>query len=195
MIEKKEHLALIDMDGTVADFDGAMKADLESLRSPGEDPTLDEQAYEDIPHIQARRRLIKLTPGFWRNLKPIKLGFEVVDVLRVVGFEMHVLTKGPIRTPSAWEEKVEWVKQHLPDTPITITMKKQLVYGRALVDDWAPYFEPWLEVRPRGLVVAVAQPWNKDYAPGGVKEHPRVVRYDGTNHEELLRKLVEARDR
>ncbi len=181
MTEDSDRIALIDLDGTVADYDGSMQRYMRILASPDEPkythrPVLDD---DEVPHLRVRRKLVQQLPGFWRQLKPIPLGFEVVDVLRKSGFELHVLTKGPKTTPTAWTEKVEWCAQHLPDVLVTVTSKKSLVYGRVLVDDWPPYFEEWLRVRPRGLIVCVAQPWNEDYAPGGPKEHPNVIRYDG----------------
>jgi hypothetical protein len=119
----------------------------------------------------------------------------VVDELRALGFELHVLTKGPRSTPNAWSEKVEWCADHLPDANVTVTGDKSLVYGRVLVDDWPPYFTRWLEARPRGLVVCVAHPWNEGFSPGGPQAHANVLRYDGANREELRRRLARAYER
>lgn len=188
----KNPVGYIDLDGSVADFDAAMRAGLEALRSPGEDPQLDEAAYEDVPHIKARRRLIKSQPGFWRDLLPMPLGMQVVDAMREIGFRLHVLSKGPVRVPAAWMEKVEWCQRHLPGVKITLTEDKGLQYGRVLLDDWPEYVEAWLEHRPRGFVISVAQPWNVDIEaqfPG------RVMRYDGTNFPAVRAKLVEIRQR
>jgi hypothetical protein len=147
------------------------------------------------PHIEARRKLIQRQPGFWRGLAPLPRGFEVVDELRALGFELHVLTKGPRSNPHAWSEKVEWCAERLPDANVTVTGDKALVYGRVLVDDWPPYFTRWLEARPRGLVVCVAHPWNEGFAPSGLDAHARVLRYDGTNRDELRHRLVRAYER
>ena len=70
-----------------------------------------------------------------------------------------------------------------------------MVYGRVLFDDWPPYFEKWLAVRPRGLVVCLAHPWNAAFAKGGPKEHPNVVRYDGSDVLELRYALERAQGR
>src|ERR1051325_3951921 len=94
-------VALIDLDGTLADYDGAMKAALESLRSPHE-PPLGEDFREAEPWLEARQRLIKRNPGFWLNLPKIPRGFEVVDILRTLSFRLMVLSKGPTKTPNAW---------------------------------------------------------------------------------------------
>lgn len=181
MIDKPERIALIDLDGTVADYDRAMRREMLRLQSPGE-PEYTERLVtgdDEVPYMEARRKLIQAKAGFWSSLPLIQAGFEVVGLLREVGFGLHVLTKGPRSTPTAWTEKLQWSHEHLPDALVTVTSDKSGMYGRVLVDDFPPYFTKWLDVRARGLVICVAQPWNRDYAPGGAKEHPRVVRWDG----------------
>jgi 5'(3')-deoxyribonucleotidase len=189
----EDRIALIDLDGTVADYDSALRDAMRTLQSPDEPPYA--QRHHEPPHVEARRKMIQRQPGFWRTLKRLPLGFEVVEELRSLGFVLHVLTKGPSTTPSAWSEKVEWCREHLPDALVTVTSDKSLVYGRVLFDDFPPYFAPWLAVRPRGLVVCVAHPWNEGYANGGPEEHERVLRYDGSNRDELRARLVRAFDR
>jgi 5'(3')-deoxyribonucleotidase len=186
----EDQVALIDLDGTVADYDGEMARGMRDLKSPGEP---DFPGWDDVPnHIEARRNLIKRQPGFWRGLPRLELGFHVVEELRALGFMLHVLTKGPKATTSAWTEKVEWSREHLPDAFVTVTQDKSLVYGKIFVDDFPPYFEAWLTVRPRGLVVCVAHDWNGEYTKGGTKEHPNVFRYNGANREELRQALQRA---
>jgi 5'(3')-deoxyribonucleotidase len=188
-----DRIALFDLDGTGADYDGEMARREVPLRAPGEPIFV---GWDDVPdYIKARRDLIKKQPGFWRQLPRLEHGFHVVEKIRQVGFKLHVLTKGPVKTTTAWTEKVEWCQEHLPDADVTITQNKALVYGRVLVDDFPPYFEPWLSVRPRGLVICVAHSWNADFAQGGPKEHPNVIRYDGTNLAAVETALRRAYDR
>jgi len=155
-------IALIDMDGTLCDYDGAMKRDLDSLRSPNEPETEIRWGTTVSPWIRARRLLIRSRPGWWADLEPLPLGMEILEKLKEMDFETHVLTKGPFNSTNAWTEKIQWCKKHLdPATPVTITMDKGLVYGRVLVDDYAPYVMSWLEWRPRGLAIVPAHPWNE----------------------------------
>jgi 5'(3')-deoxyribonucleotidase len=188
----KNPVCLIDLDGTLADFDGAMRRALQELAGPGEDPGHDNW---DVPHIKARRRLIKQRPGFWRELGVLVHGMDLLQIALELGCDVHVLTKGP-SAGRAWMEKVEWCKHHLTsDVKITVTQEKSLVYGRILIDDWPAYFEPWLEVRPRGLVVCPAQPWNTRFSPDGddtTRCHPRVFRYTDTWQRDAVKARMQA---
>jgi 5'(3')-deoxyribonucleotidase len=191
----RDQVALIDLDGTVADYDEAIVREMRAIQSPEEAPFGSQHGAREVPFVEARRKLIQRQPGFWRKLKPIARGFEVVEDLRSLKFSLHVLTKGPTSTPSAWSEKVEWCQEYLADATVTVTGDKSLVYGRILFDDYPPYFLEWLEVRPRGLVVCLAHPWNEGFAKGGRDERPNVLRYDGTNRDELREALRRAHDR
>lgn len=179
-------VALIDMDGTLCDYQGSLLRDLETLAGPNDPPIT--ESTEIPPWLRAREMIVRRQPGWWRGLPRLKLGFDLLAELQALGFEVHVLTKGPLGTPSAWTEKLEWCQQHLPGVPVTITMDKGLVYGKVLIDDYPPYVERWLTWRPRGLVVLPAQPWNEGFT------HTNALRYDGTNLEEVraaLRRVCE----
>ena len=182
-----DDVALVDLDGTIADFDGEMSRRMALLRSP------DEVSYDgiyeddDLPtYIRERRKLIKNQPGFWRTLPRLELGFQIIDTLLDVGFKINILSKGPRLVPAAWQEKFEWCCEYVPYASITLTQQKSRTYGRILVDDFPDYFLPWLKVRPRGLVIAVAQPWNEKTV------HPNLIRYDGTNLETVRGLIIDA---
>lgn len=145
----KKPLALLDLDGTLADYREGMGRHCESF-SPSDD----------------ERNKVHNTPGFFRNLKPLPLGFAIANVLKEAGFKLHILTHGPKKAPIAWTEKFEWCQEHMPDVPVTIASDKSLVYGKVLVDDWPSYYERWMKVRPRGLVIVPAWPHNIDTPEG-----------------------------
>jgi 5'-nucleotidase len=185
-----DKIALVDLDGTLADYDTALKKDLATIRSPYESLEYEHKNGEKRPaFIKERERLIRSQPGWWLKLNPLKNGFDIVEVLKKYNFDLHILTKAPHSVDIAWTEKVQWCKQHMPGIDITISQKKSLVYGAILVDDWLPYVESWLEWRPRGLVVMPDQPHNRGF------NHPQVVRYDGTNIDEVENriKIISAR--
>lgn len=141
-------LALLDLDGTLADYDGAIA----------------DRMFGDR-HLQAlglekARHLISAEPGFFLNLKPLPDGFMIVEVLRELGFSFHVATKGPRTKPLAWTEKLMWCDKHLPGIPVTITSDKSLIRGDVLVDDWPPYVEAWLRSNPNGKAIMPFRSYN-----------------------------------
>ena len=178
-------IALVDLDGTLADYDGAMARDLVPLRSPEETgPIVIHGPKEEMPdYYKARVKLIRNQAGWWKKLARLDDGFRVVDMMRRIGFEIHVLTKGPKNSPNAWTEKVCWCQKNLPDDLVTISSDKSMVYGRVLMDDWPPYVIDWLKARPRALVVMPDRPWNQGF------EHTRVVRYTGDNDDVVFEAL------
>jgi 5'-nucleotidase len=181
-------IALFDMDGTLVDFDGAITRDMRKIQHPSEVPFLRET--EDVDrYIDERLNLIRRQPGWWRNLPRFALGWDILGEAQRIGFDITVLTKGPYNTTSAWTEKVEWCRRELPEVKVTITEDKSTVYGRVLVDDWPSYVDPWLEKRPRGVVIMPAHRWNADY------KHERAFRYDGKNLPEIIDVLQKAFDR
>lgn len=164
-------IALFDLDGTLCDFDGAMRRDLLKLQVPGEQVLLSAEDEDHYPHIAARRDLIKRQPSWWSNLEPLTDGFELLRVVRAVGFKVHICTRASTKIPDCWRQKIEWISKHVPDVPkITITQDKGLIYGRVLVDDWPPYVKAWLKHRPRGLVLMPDRSWNREF------RHPQVTR-------------------
>jgi hypothetical protein len=185
-------IALFDMDGSLADYDGALVRDLEPLRAPDEPQMTRETLWrtDRQNHIQARMRLIMSQRGWWLNLAPIPMGMEVLALCTRLGFDIHVLTKGPKRYAQAWDEKVRWCQQHIgPDVDVHITSDKGMVYGKILYDDYPDYMLRWLRHRPRGLGIMPVTVQNRDF------EHPNVVRWDGTNLEELTRAITAAKNR
>lgn len=189
---KCENIALYDMDGTLANYEAAIRRDLLKLASPieieaGFDPKTCE-IHGDLPEwVDERIWMIRNQPDWWLNLGPLEAQFDLLRVTNKMGFVHHILTKGPRRTHGAWTQKAQWchkyVKPIVPDMKVTITEDKGLVYGRVLVDDFPDYMDRWLEYRPRGLGIMPAHSWNENYS------HPNVIRYDGTNLPEVVRAL------
>jgi len=181
-------IALFDLDGTLADYDGQMRIDLESIMSPGDHEF-------DMRHppawAKARMDIIKRQPGWWFNLPRYEPGFDILRAAMSIGFEPYVLTKGPYNTTSAWTEKVEWCRVNLPkEVKVTITEDKSGTYGRVLVDDWIPFMEGWLAHRPRGLGIIPAHDHNGEEFIRLFEQY-HVVRYTGTpDNLEAVRKSL-----
>lgn len=163
-------IALFDLDGTLAEYEGAIRRDLKPLMGPGE--TMPDDLWNGDSWIEARMNLVKRQPGWWRDLEPIEGCMRILHAALEIGFECHVLTKGPKKTTAAWTEKADWVEINCPEEVLpTITHKKDLVYGAILVDDYPGYIKPWLKVRPRGLAIMPDRQCNQGFS------HPRVLRF------------------
>jgi 5'-nucleotidase len=175
--QNPENIALFDLDGTLADFDGGMDAGMRKIATPDEVSagTYFPREQDNEPdYLKERRRLVKRQPGFWRDLYRLNMGMSLLQSAIETGYRISILTKAPRTNFPAWTEKVEWAWKNLPmeehSIQICMAEDKGLVYGRMLVDDYPPYVSRWLAWRPRGLVIMPAQAWNKDF------EHPQVVR-------------------
>lgn len=147
-------IALFDMDGTLCDYEGQLRSDLDATLSDNESIPADLWEADKMPGIKNRIDLIRRQPGWWANLPRLQWGWDVLEIARQIGFQCEILTKGPSSNPQAWAEKVEWVRRELgADMPVHVVSNKGLVYGRVLVDDYWQYMNAWLEFRPPGLGV------------------------------------------
>jgi hypothetical protein len=186
---KPANIGLFDLDGSLADYDGQMLADLNALRCPEEPPVTELRGLSQTPHLEARMRLIMNQPGWWSGLPVLPTGKRVLDLARSLGFDCRILTKGPRRYPMAWKEKVDWCFQHLGPVDITITFDKGSVYGKFLFDDYMDYCLRWLEHRKRGLVIMPVRSFKAEIT------HPQILQYDGSNLEQVHAALIACRDR
>lgn len=167
------NIALFDLDGTLADYNGQLENDLSLLRSNGEQHV--ELSYDvELPSwYEQRVRLIKRQIGWWENLPRIEAGFLILEYAKLIGFHIHILTLAPRHIPNALGEKVVWCQKHIGNNvDFTLTRDKGGYYGRILVDDYPPYIMNWLKHRPRGLGIMPTASYNKDF------KHPNVVKYD-----------------
>lgn len=184
-------IGLFDLDGTLANYEKAMRSWLDRLKSL-EEPDFEIHAREPS-YFYERQRIIRRQPGFWRSLEPVELGLRVLRIAQEVGFSnFHACTRAPSDCPSAWSEKFEWVQQQkvaglLPkDMKITITEDKGTVYGRFLCDDHIPFLNRWLQHRKRGLAILVTP----DCASiNQSKLHPNIFCFDGNQESQLRNRL------
>ena len=170
----EEKICLIDMDGTLFDYEGQLREDLKLLASPNEEE-VENLWDENIPWLKARINLIKAQKGWWRQLPLMEDGERLFKIAMEIGFLCKILTKGPKNHPQAWAEKVECCAERLPIKNVDITIvgkEKKGVYGRVLIDDYPEYMDQWLSKRPRGLGIMPLRSYNKDY------KHPNVILVD-----------------
>ncbi len=182
-----DDIALFDIDGTLADYDGALLRALNKIRGPNE-PVFGELNRDDEPeYIKERRKLITNFKDWWATLPKFQLGWDVLGIARGLEYRIMVLTQGPKKIPEAWSGKKEWIDVNLGDVDVTITRDKGLVYGKVLVDDYPDYMDGWLKHRLRGLGIMPAHHYNKGYS------HPNVIRYTGSNLEEVREAMARAK--
>jgi 5'-nucleotidase len=108
----------IDMDGVLADFGAAI---LELPRDVA-------AAYAGRPDE---------VPGIFSALRPMPLAIESFHTLAEL-FDTYVLSTASWENPSAWSDKLLWVKRHLGDAAykrLILTHHKNLNQGHFLVDD------------------------------------------------------------
>ena len=105
-------IVYIDLDNTMADYVRAAKEMNISL--------------EDAKHIK----------DFFRNLKPMPGAIESYNKLSE-HFDVYILSTGPWSNPNSFVEKVEWVKEYLPNAykNIIFSHHKDLNIGDYLIDD------------------------------------------------------------
>jgi len=146
-----DKIALFDMDECLVNFQGPLRDRLQKMAGPEE--TVPENLWEMPNHWYERAQAIKREPGFWRNLPKLQWGWDVLEIARDIGFDIHILSKGPTTGSRAWGEKVDWIHKYIPESTLHLTEDKRIAYGRVFVDDYWPFMETWLQNRPRGLGV------------------------------------------
>ena len=180
---ENELIALFDSDGTLFDYEGQLKKDLKKIMAPCEKEF--KFTFKKKPdYIENRIRLITSPESWWENLPKFKLGWDILEVAKSLGFKIMILTQAPRTIPEAWTGKKKCFDKNFgQDFDVTLTRNKGLVYGKVLVDDFPEYIEKWLKWRKRGLVIMPANEENKNF------KHPQVIRYDGTNIKEVKNSL------
>jgi len=188
---KIERIALFDMDGTICDYVGSMKLELEKLRAPNES-YIDPFEIDNDPEYQylwGRMDLIKSDEMWWANLPKFKLGFDILALTKELGFYNEILTQAPKSNPAALAGKLRWIINNLDgDIDFTLTRNKSRHYGKVLIDDYPGFILPWLKHRPRGLVIMPLNRYNKEFV------HDQVIMYDGQNINQIREALLKLID-
>jgi hypothetical protein len=169
-----------------------MKAELDKLRMPNE-PIVDPFKIGNDPAYQylwARMDLIKSDEDWWAHLPRYDLGFDILEMTKELGYYNEVLTQAPKKNPASLAGKLRWIIDNLEgDIDFTMTRDKSRHYGRVLVDDYPGHILPWLEHRPRGLVIMPSNEYNQGFT------HKQVIAYDGYNRGQVRDLLSDALNR
>ena len=105
----------IDMDGVVADFEGAM-------------------ALHPLNGQKDFRPDLKLD---FLQFEPMDGALDAIDQLQNMGHEVFFASTAPWSNPDAWKAKRLWVEKHFPSMwkRIFLTHRKDLLMGDILIDD------------------------------------------------------------
>jgi len=111
-------IVYIDMDNVLVDF----KSGIESISD--EEKELFKDDLDDVP-------------GIFSKMKPVDGAIEAYLKL-TKHFEVYILSTAPWKNPSAWSDKLLWVKKYLGQSAhkrLILSHNKQLNVGDFLVDD------------------------------------------------------------
>ena len=106
----------VDMDNTLVDFRSA-------LRKRGLPETMD-----NADEIE----------GLFADMDPLPGALEAYRALVDRGHDVYILSTAPWGNPSAWSDKLQWVKEHLgliAHKRLILTHHKHLLRGDLLIDD------------------------------------------------------------
>ena len=114
----KKQILYIDMDSVLTDFSGAFD-------------NLDKEIQERYKDAKDE------VPGMFNTMKPIKGAVEAFDKL-TDKYDTYILSSAPWNNPSAWVDKLEWVKKYLglkAEKRLILSHHKNLNRGDYLIDD------------------------------------------------------------
>lgn len=135
-----DRVVLVDMDGVLADFDGAV---LEAL--PPHIPRVPRTNFyiaRDYPEHKADVAAVYSHPEFFFNLKPVHGAIEGWQRLIDLGYQPRICTAPLTSNPRSGEGKLAWLDQHLvPHFGATVRdeaivdKNKHAYAGVVLIDD------------------------------------------------------------
>jgi len=114
----RHKILYIDMDNVLVDFPSAFPGLSEDILAEY-DSRLDE------------------VPGIFSLMKPMQGALEAFNELSEI-FDTYILSTGPWENPSAWSDKLIWVKKHLGSNAhkrLILSHHKNLNAGHFLIDD------------------------------------------------------------
>lgn len=139
-----------DMDGVLANFNGAIHRELKPKEKPSE----------------------RLEKNFYLNLKPINETIELVQQLIGNGHDVYIASKPSSSSLYCASEKYAWVRKHIPELTkkVILTGHKHLLTGNYLIDDRP---EEWSKFGGKVLY------FNPDNVKGSINKIISVFRENG----------------
>lgn len=115
---RKKKILYVDMDNVLVDFQSGIDALSEDMRQTYAG------RYDETPHIFAR-------------MHPQKGAVEAMERLKD-RYDLYILSTAPWNNPTAWSDKLEWVKRYLGEVfykRLILSHHKNLNDGDYLIDD------------------------------------------------------------
>jgi len=115
---ENKKILYIDMDGVLVDFDSEIKK-------------------IDADTFKKYNSNFCSIPSFFSKMNPIPGSIDACKKLSEK-FDTYILSTAPWDNPSAWSDKLQWVKKYLGETAyrrLIITCHKNLNKGDYLIDD------------------------------------------------------------
>ncbi|MFP6900330.1 MAG: hypothetical protein VCA36_05270 [Opitutales bacterium] len=110
----------VDMDGVLVDFQSGINR-------------LDEETRKRYPNDED----IDEAPGIFSLMDPLEGAIESYELL-ATKFDTYILSTAPWGNPSAWSDKLLWVKKYLGEVAhkrLILSHNKHLCHGDFLIDD------------------------------------------------------------
>ena len=117
-------IVYIDMDNTLADFESGVKTFTDEERAPF---GVDENGKDHTDEI----------PGLFSRMKEMTGAKEAFEWL-AEHFDVYILSTAPWGNPSAWTDKLNWVKSHLGEPArkrLILSHHKDLLRGDYIIGD------------------------------------------------------------
>ena len=109
-------IIFFDMDNVLVDFQSGLDKVSQDVKARYDDDGTGKPHYDDIP-------------GLFSLMDPMPGAVEAVKALASCGcYDLYILSTAPWGNPSAWTDKLEWVKKHLDsDRPDGVFYKKLIL--------------------------------------------------------------------
>lgn len=114
----KKKILYLDMDNVLVDF----QSGIDKLSAKNKEIYRDR--YDEVPNI-------------FSLMKPLNGALEAIHILQDK-YDIYILSTAPWNNPSAWSDKMIWIKKYLGDIcykKLILTHHKNLNQGDILIDD------------------------------------------------------------
>lgn len=163
---------LVDMDGVLADSLPNWLAAYNLFS--GEDIEVEDiKSYGFGQHVRQPELLFSCLERamVFLNAKPMPGAVEGFRKL-CKAHDVYVVTYNHESCPSGFQQKLAWMRRHFPEFPsnrVIFTKNKGMVQGDVIIEDSPDNIQAWLSVNPKGRAFCIAQPYNDNLQPTGVR--------------------------